>query len=311
MSSKKFLYTYAILALLLTAVVVGINYSVDIFGLFRGKKERKVYINERTSKYLFSMRYIPENYEGFIAGPSLSANLNPEAIKDFKVYNASIMGINVTEMNYLVDNIIDKGHMKFTIICLGRYLTKDHGRKSANIDPKEYYGALGSTNLLKTYLLYFVRKYNWAPLRYNPHVNNTSGWNNFELEMQNLNAKDSIEKRAALRVKDDISIDSVAYTELDYILKRLRSKNIQVIGYFSPVPYKLYEVDKEAYLDFEKKIGLLFNQKDVLLNLNDKKYKNKNDDYDIFIDHGHLSAKGQQFVLSELDSVLHVLYPKK
>ncbi|MFZ1529697.1 MAG: hypothetical protein WAT19_13155 [Ferruginibacter sp.] len=311
MNSRKFLYTYTIITVLLAALLAGINYYIDIYGLFRGKKERKVYINERTSKYLFSMRYIPENYEGFIAGPSLSANLNPEQIKEFKIYNASIMGINVTEMNYLVDNIIDKGHMKFAIICLGRYLTKDHGRKSANIDPKEYYGALGSTNLLKTYLLYAVRKYNWAPGRYAANVYNTAGWNNFELEMKNLHARDTIEKRAALKIKDTISIDTVAYRELDYILKRLRSNNIKVIGYYSPVPYKLYEVDKAAYLDFEKEIGKLFNDQDVLLNLNDEKYKAENDDYNNFIDHGHLSANGQKFVLNELGSVLKQLYPNK
>ncbi|HRD43384.1 MAG TPA: hypothetical protein PLN30_06505, partial [Ferruginibacter sp.] len=129
MTSKNFLLKYSLIMALLVSIIVGINYSIDIYGLFRGKKERKVYINERTSKYLFSMRYIPENYEGIIAGPSLSDNLNPDQLKGYKIYNASIMGINVTEMNYLLNNIIDKGHLKFAIICLGRYLTKDHGRK--------------------------------------------------------------------------------------------------------------------------------------------------------------------------------------
>jgi len=75
----------------LIGLIASINYYIDIYGLFRGKKERKVYINERTSKYLFSMRYIPENYEGVIAGPSLSDNLNPDAIKAYKIYNASII----------------------------------------------------------------------------------------------------------------------------------------------------------------------------------------------------------------------------
>lgn len=295
---------------LLVSIIVGINYSIDIYGLFRGKKERKVYINERTSKYLFSMRYIPENYEGIIAGPSLSDNLNPDQLKGYKIYNASIMGINVTEMNYLLNNIIDKGHLKFAIICLGRYLTKDHGRKSAYIDPKEYWGALGSTNLLKTYFLYGIRKYNLAPGRYSPHVYNTDGWNNFELEMHNLNAKDSIIKRVEQKVIDTISIDPIAYEELDFILKKLRSHNIQVIGYYSPVPYGIYQVDITANRDFEKRINALFTSKDVLLNLNEEKYRPENSDYGMFIDHGHLSAKGQDYVLQKLDSVLNSIYKK-
>lgn len=310
MTSKKFLFKYAIIMALLVSIIAGINYYIDIYGLFRGKKERKVYINERTSKYLFSMRYIPENYEGVIAGPSLSDNLNPEKIKGFKIYNASIMGINVTEMNYLLNNIIDKGHLKFAIICLGRYLTKDHGRKSAHIDPKEYWGALGSTNLLKTYLLYGIRKYDLAPGRYAPQIYNSDGWNNFELEMHNLNAKDSIERRVRDKVIDTISIDPVAYEELDFILKKFRSHNIQVIGYYSPVPYGIYQLDIEAYKDFEKRIGALFSGNDILLNLNEEKYKAINSDYGMFIDHGHLSHKGQDFVLQQLDSILHKLYKK-
>src|ERR1700712_5296696 len=120
-SYKKFLIKYTIISLVIVGLIAGLNYYIDIYGLFRGKKDRVMYINERTSKYLFSMRYIPENFEGFIIGPSLSANLNPEAIRSYKVYNASIMGANISELNYLVDNLIEKGKMKFAIICLGPY----------------------------------------------------------------------------------------------------------------------------------------------------------------------------------------------
>ncbi|MEP6675437.1 MAG: hypothetical protein ABJA78_09785 [Ferruginibacter sp.] len=304
MSYKKFLLKYAVLSVLIVTLIAAINYYIDIYGVFRGKKNRQMYINERTSKYLFSQRYIPENFEGFIIGPSLSANLNPQAIKDYKVYNASIMGANISELNYLVDNLIEKGKMKFAIICLGPYLTKDHGKKSASIDPKEYYGALGSTNLLKTYLLYAVRKYNIAPHRYAPHIYNAVGWNNFELEMQNLNSKKAIEEKVAIKDYGSTDIDTIAYAQLGHTIEKLRKNNIKVIGYFSPVPYQLYQLGKTDYEKFEARISSLFNDQDILMNLNDEKYKAVNDDYNTFIDHGHLSAKGQAFVLDVLDSTL-------
>lgn len=310
MSHKKFLLTYALITLSIVVCIVSINYCIDIFGLF-GKKDRKVYINERTSKYLFSYRYIPENFEGFIIGPSLSANLNPEYIKGYKVYNASIMGANISELNYLIDNIIEKGEMKFAIICLDPYLTKDHGKKSANIDPKEYYGALGSTNLLKTYVLYAVRTYNLAPKRYAPNIHNTVGWDNFELETPNINPKKSIDEKVALKNYENTHIDSIAYGELESTLQKLRKNNIKVIGYFSPVPYKLYQLGKADYQTFENKISLLFNNNDILINLNEEKYKAINDDYNTFIDHGHLSAQGQSFVLGILDSTLNTLQLRK
>lgn len=310
MDHKKFLVTYATLIVFIVAAIVATNYYIDIYGLFRGTKERKVHINERTSKYLFSYRYIPENFEGFIIGPSLSANLNPEQIKDYKIYNASIMGANITELNYLMENIADRGHMKFAIVCLDPYLTKDHGKKSANIDPKEYYGALGSTNLLKTYLLYFVRKYELSPRRYAPNIHNTVGWDNFELETANINPKKAIDEKVALKNYENTKIDSLAYLELDSCLQNLRRHNIKIFGYFSPVPYKLYQMGKHDYQQFEDKITALFKPQDVLINLNDEKYKDINDAYDTFIDHGHLSAKGQAFVLAALEQQLKTHIPK-
>ncbi len=310
MDYKKFLLTYASISIILLGLIVGINAYIDIYGLFRGAKERKVYINERTSKYLFSFRYIPENFEGFIIGPSLSANLNPEQIKDYKIYNASIMGANITELSYLMNNIMEKGHMKFAIICLDPYLTKDHGKKSANIDPKEYYGALGSTNLIKTYLLYFVRKYNLSPKRYAPNLHNTVGWDNFELETPNINPQKAIDEKVALKNYENTLIDSVAYLELDTALQNLRKHNIKIIGYFSPVPYKLYQLGKTDYQKFENKIMALFHQNDILINLNDEVYKNITDDYKTYIDHGHLSAQGQTFVLQKLGEALQKNIPR-
>ncbi len=309
MSSKRFLLTYVVITLTLVAIIAGINYSIDIYGLFRGTKDRKVYINERTSKYLLSYRYIPENFEGFIVGPSLSANLNPRQIKGYKIYNASIMGANITELNYLIDNIVDRGKMKFAIICLDPYLTKDHGKKSANIEPKEYYGALGSTNLLKTYLLYFVRQHKLAPHRYAPNLHNTVGWNNFELETANIDAKKSIEEKASKRQYEKTEIDTIAYAQLDSALVKLRQKNIKIIGYFSPVPYPLYQLGKTDYQQFETKIAALFTKNDVLINLNTETHKAITNDYQAFIDHGHLSAKGQRFVLDQLEKELKQTMP--
>lgn len=310
MNSKKFLRYYIIISASLVAIIVGVNWYIDIYGLFRGKKNRNMYINERTSKYLFSLRYIPENFDGFIAGPSLSANLNPEAIPEFKIYNASIMGVNITELDYLIDNMVDRGHMKFAILCLGPYLTMNHGKKAASIDRKEYYGALGSTNLLRTYLLYFVRKYNLAPYRYAQNIYNTVGWDNFELEMEGLDAKDTIAAKVARHDIDKTAIDSVALQELGQTLVKLRQKHVKVIAYFSPVPYQLYQLGKSDYHNYETKISSLFTPDDILINLNADQYKQTNADYHTFIDHGHLSGNGQAFVLHVLDSTLKATFDR-
>ncbi|PZR12585.1 MAG: hypothetical protein DI539_19895 [Flavobacterium psychrophilum] len=304
MNSKTFLIRFALITGSVILSVILINVYVDIYGLFLGRKERKVYNNERTSKYLLSYRYIPENYDAIIIGPSLSANLNPRQIKGYTVYNSSIMGANISDLHYLISNIIERGNIKLAIICLDPYLTKDFGKKNVTINPKEYAGALGSTNLSKTYLMYFIRKYNLLPNSYAPDIIDENGWNNFELEMKDLHPEKIIEQKARLRQFEKTEINEEAYKELRTVLEELRTRHIKVVGYFSPVPYQLYSIGSDKYHSFETKIRKLFTTDDIVLNLNEEKYWPVTSDYRYFIDHGHLSASGQDFVLREIQNSL-------
>lgn len=305
MTSTKFLRTFAFWTLGLTGMVIIVNVYIDIYGLFLGRGERKVYTNERTSKYLLSFRYIPENYDGFIIGPSLSDNLNPVAIKSHRVYNASIMGANISDLHHLINNMIDRGNMKLAIICLDPYLTKDFGPKAATINDKEYFGALGSINLLRTYAMYIVRRNHLMTSKLASEMSDENGWTNFELERGPLDPQAAIAKKVELKQHEDTHIDERALNELKEVLQQLREKNIKVVAYFSPVPRPIYEIGRDDYREFETRMSSLFNENDVLFNLNDEQYSPITSDYRTYIDHGHLSAAGQAFVLQEINS--HIL----
>ena len=307
MNSKTFLLRFTIITTAIVVSILLLNVYIDIYGLFLGTKDRKVFTNERTSKYLLSYRYIPENYDGIIIGPSLSANLNPQRLKGYKIYNASIMGTNISDLHYLINNIIEKGDIKFVILCLDPYLTKDFGKKSITINPKEYLGALGSTNLIKTYLMYFVRKNNVLPGTYAKEIIDENGWNNFELEMKNLDSKKIIEDKVKLHQHEETKIDQRSYEELRDVLNQLREKKIKILGYFSPVPYPLYAIGNKKYKEFETSITKLFTKDDLVLNFNEEKYWPVTSNYQIFIDHGHLSSLGQNFVLKEIESTLDTI----
>ena len=302
MTSGKFLRTFAITSLSIIAGIILINVAIDIFGLFRGRDHLKVYTNDRTSKFLLTYRYVPENFNGFIIGPSLSANLNPAAITSYKVYNASIMGANISDLHNLINNMVDRGDMKIAIFCLDPYLTKDFGPKASSINEKEYYGALGSTNLLRTYTMYTVRESGLFKGKVADEVSDENGWTNFGQEMDNIDPKRAIEEKVKLKEKSDLHIDDRALEELGQVLAQLRAKNIQVVGYFSPVPREIYELGREDYREFERRMSGLFTDKDILFNLNEDKYKEVTSDYNTYIDHGHLSASGQAFVLSEINA---------
>lgn len=306
MTSTVFLRRSAILTISIVGVFLLTNIYIDIYGLFWGRKDRKVYTNERTSKYLLSFRYIPENYDGFIIGPSLSANLDPTQITNYKIYNASIMGANISDLHYLIKNMVNKGKMKVAIICLDPYLTKEFGRKSATIDPKEYYGALGSVNLIKTYSMYVVRSSNLFQSTFRPTMADANGWNRFDLEIKNPNPQKAIEEKVNSNFIEQIKIDPNAYMELKEVIAELKAKNIKVVAYFTCKPYGIYLVGKKYYNEFENQMLKLFDSNDLMINLNDARYKYITSDYASFVDHGHLSAKGQAFVLGAIDSLIHV-----
>jgi len=151
MTFKKYFYGTIGVSLCIIISIIAFNIYMNEYGLFGNAKGKsiKIWHDERTSKYLLSYNYIPANFEGILIGPSVSVNLNTKKINDFKIYNASLNGGNISELKYIADNIIQRGNLKFIIICLYPYMTKDHGRKTSSIDPREYWGSLGSKQALE------------------------------------------------------------------------------------------------------------------------------------------------------------------
>ncbi len=302
MTAKAFVFKTILIALLIIATIGIANFFIDPYGLFLEAKGRKieVYTNERTSKYLLSFNYIPKNFDGFIFGPSLSDNLNPKAIPEYKIYNASIKGANISELRYLVNNIVAYGNMKFAIVCLDPYLTKDHGKKSAMIDPKEYYGALGSYNLLITYIFKFLRDGKVLPQKWPLNVIDEVGYNNFNLSMKGWDARQMILDKVKKNESESTIIDSIALKELGETLAYLREHNIKIYGYFNPVPYQIREIDKQGYEIFTQKVSYLFTEKDILIDLNTPQYYFFTQNYANYSDQGHLSDQGQKFVVATM-----------
>jgi len=306
MTAKAFVLKSIAISFLIIVTIAGTNYFIDLYGLFRNSKGIKipVYTNERTSKYLLSFKYIPENYEGFIFGPSLSDNLDPRGIPEYKIYNASIKGANISELRFLVNNIVANGKPKLAIICLDPYLTKDHGKKSAMIDPKEYYGALGSYNLLVTYVFKFLKDTKLLSAKLPVNAIDEMGYNNFNLSMQGWNAKQMILDKVQKKESETTAIDTIALRELGETLDFLRVNKVKIYGYFNPVPYQIREINSKGYQEFTAKVSALFTSKDVLIDLNTPDYYSFTQDFANYSDQGHLSHQGQAFVVARLREAL-------
>lgn len=278
--------------------MAGFNWYVDLYGIFRGKPDRTIYADERTSKYLLAYRYVPENFDGYIIGPSLSANIDPKIQVGHRIYNLSMMGANITEQAAVVRKAMEHKTPKLVIICLHPYLTLDHGMKTGMINEREYYGALGSVSLYKAYTLWAIRKLNLAPERYPQNQFNDFGYNDYGVTLVTMSAEDKIAEQLTREDAIKAEIDPVAMEEFKSLIKDLTDKNVQIVAYFHPLPYPLYNKFREPLKQYQNTMAQLLPDSSVLIDFNkDEKFTK---DVSNYIDHGHLSYKGQDIIFSQI-----------
>lgn len=283
-------------------IIVAINYYIDLYGLFRDVKGRSIniYGDERTSKHLLAHRYVPANFDAYILGPSLSANLNSKAFPDLRIYNLSMMGANITEQKIVALKALENSSPSFVIVCLHPYLTMDHGMKSGMINDKEYIGALGSISLFKAYFLKTVRTFDLLPNKYPKDQFNDYGCNHYNAILQKMPAAERIQQEIANPNAVSGAIDSVAFNEFNEMIDAFRAKNTRIIAYFHPLPYLVYDRFRDRLEPYQKTMTENLKDKATLIDFNDPSYKYFTEDVSNYIDHGHLSDKGQEYILQQI-----------
>ncbi|MBX2895929.1 MAG: hypothetical protein KF763_10835 [Cyclobacteriaceae bacterium] len=300
-SPAKFLRLYALGSIIVALILVSINFAIDLYGLFwrDGKSGISIYSDERTSKYLLAHRYVPNNFNVYLLGPSLSANINTKEFSDYRIYNLSMMGANITEQYAVLAKALEVNNPSKVIICLHPYLTADHGMKTAMINEKEYWAALGSVSLFKAYGLSIVRKFNLMPGKYPTNQFNDFGYNNYN-DLLRTDVKAKIESE--LQKPDAINaiIDLQALQEFDLMVADLKRRGVKIIGYFHPLPYEIFNKFEPDMLKYQLTIRQHLGDSTLLLDFNNSEYQFFTKDYSNYIDHGHLSEKGQRFLLQEI-----------
>src|SRR5438128_601241 len=81
---------------------VPLSIYADPFGLWHTTEPRKIYDNERLSKYLLAQHYVPKRFDGLLVGPSLCANLDTRQLRNYRVYNLSVAGGNASELKHIL-----------------------------------------------------------------------------------------------------------------------------------------------------------------------------------------------------------------
>lgn len=294
MTFKKFFYISLIYSISIILTFVSFNIYMDEYGLFGEVKGqmKKIWYNERTSKYLLSYKYIPENFEGILIGSSVSDNLDTKKILGFKVYNASINGGNISELKPIVQNVVEKGNLRFIIICLYPYLTKNHGLKTSYINPQEYWGALGSKEILKMYIAKSLIRLGLVHDKFNDY-----GYHNFNLDTERKAVA------AKIKNKDVEYIDNVAYAELSQLIDSAKKKRIKILGFY--YPYYIENFNEKCFKTYKDKIDRLFEDNDFIWDMNTDEYLNFRSNLSNYYDKGHFSLAGAHFIIKDINNKLN------
>lgn len=297
MTSKQYLLAVSVLVIGVVSAFMAFNFWQDDFGLFWSNGEKRIWVQEKTSKYLMSFRYIPEHFDGLLIGPSFSNGLmDTKRLHGYRIYNLSMDNSNATELRIAVDNAISRGRMRVVIICLSPFLTKDSGMRGPEINSKEYWGSL----------------FSWLPLNVlNAKFKIRSGktmdvfagseWGMSNNVARRVYAWDEF-TRMQPDVDDEITLDPAGFDDLKRIVDASRAHGAKVFAYFYPYNYWRLEFWKKSgtWAQYRDRTLAIFDRsKDILWDMNEPMYAPLTRDAACYTD-GHLSAAGARLVLAEI-----------
>ena len=306
MTSKQFIGAFLAGAAGIAAVVVPLNMYVDLYGLFRPAHGRRLplYGEERLVKYLHTFRYIPENFDGVLLGSSVSDNLETDRLGRYKIYNASINGGNIEDVKPLAENLFRRGELQLTVFCIHRYLTLDHVKKTDLMSPRQYWGALGSPQLIEAYVSGLAIWIGFLQPGYEECGARRSGQDSDAAQSRKAigDALDGIGRGTALA--GNYTIDPVAFAELRDILAAARRHSRRMLVFHPPLPAPVLAARTAQYERYRDTVNALLRPGDLLVDFNGPQYAEMRADFGNFVDAVHLSRTGASQVSDKLGKAL-------
>jgi len=285
--------------------MVGFNVYMDEFGLYGDVQagEKRVWTYNRATKYLLSLNYIPKNFDAILIGSSSSAAmLDTRQIKSVTTYNLSMNGANICEVAPAAINALEKGEMRFLIVCLNPYLTKNSMMKTSELSPHLLKSTYGSLFTIRFYM--YKRLYTLFPEK---DFYRDSGWGYLLIDPERTKmTQKEVNKHAASIASNSVPlfIDPVATKCLQNILETARKKDTTILAYYHPMPKKVLDATRNKYLSYQKQIQELFTPDDTLIDLNSSRYDYLTEDISLFHDTVHLTKKGGDAVLGLIDGIM-------
>lgn len=303
---RKYLISCLVVASSVLLLFCSINVFADPFALFSHStgKSLRIVTSERPSKYLFSFRYIPENFDGILVGPSLSDHLDTKLITSGRVYNLSLQGANVAEMRLLARNVMEKGHLKLLLICLDPYILRNMHINDERMQPYLVKSALGSTFMLQYYSDLLM-----TTLGFGEQTSNRFGpFGNLKIKSASVDAQAAIRNFVNTLTGNDRDFPAIYFkdsiSELNALVAEAHTRNIKVAAFFFPPPEEVLAVTSKLHYGFRQAIMPIFADGDILVDFTSSEYAGFRADYSNYSDQGHASEKGARFIIEQLNAAV-------
>jgi len=302
-TSKQWIQGSLLSVVVCAAAGAALNYRINAFGVFgdvHGKTYRSYLNQDREAKYLYSLNYIPSNFDGVLVGSSISGNWDTGKIQAARTYNLSIVDATMTEEKILADNILAKGKVRLVLFCVYPRMVHTHGRRTAYMQHKDYWTALGSEQLLKEYKNHILaREGHLRPFFDEFGV----------LDLSNLERNADQMKAVYRRYhRDPIVIDETAFGEYAALVEEARARGARVVAFIPPHFVDVWNTPD--YADFLARMNALFRPDELLIDFNERQYDKFRSNPENFYDGVHIATKSTGFLVSEINARLLGSHPR-
>jgi hypothetical protein len=296
MKARNWLLLTAIVTLAVALVNVLVNVRLDIYGLFRDTHGRHLGVieNDRRTKFLLSERYVPENFNGVLIGSSVSNNWNTSAIRMFRVYNESIDGGNISEEKLLIEKVLRKSALKLAICVVHPYMTESHGFKSQEMTEREYWGALGSKTVYRTYRVLLKGSASGSPYQ----------WDEFGAAQADGPRKLDLDLQKMMEPGTEFHVDSEALADYRALVDELRRQGARLTIVVPPTYTGILQPKRQAFARYLDRVMPIFSPEDSVIDFNAPEYGSLVRDPQNFRDGVHFSRQGAAKIIAALNERL-------
>ncbi len=231
----------------ISLLLAGFNMAMDLYGLFRPVRGRRLvaYGDPRVAKYLFSARYVPQNFDAILVGPSVSANWDLTAIEQMRVYNNSLDAANIIEQRAMARAALGAPGLTAVFMIVHPALTASHDYKTVNLSPALKRSALGSLSLWDAYKdIVNIRLHRSAQVF---DYAGTEHWSYMPAEL-NANMKRMYTPGPAFE------IDADAWREFRGFLAEIRARRARLFFIVPPIFEDLLASKREAFAAYARMV---------------------------------------------------------